>query len=331
MAVIYIKEQGAMVQKKGERIMVSKNSEILLEFPVSNIEGLALFGNVQLTAQGLQFLLQKGIDISYYSYSGQYLGQTAAESSKNIFLRFAQYGLYNDAEKRLHLAKLIVKNKVQNQLSIICNYRWESNKEWKEDVAQIEKIAGKIQDAETVNELMGIEGKCSNIYFHSFGQMFRCDFEFHGRNRRPPKDPINAIISLGYTFLTKEISSALDAESFETYLGFLHGIRYGRKSLALDVIEEFRQPVVDRMVLKLFNKQMLSKYDFDIEGEQVLLNREGFQKFCKEYERWMTEDIGNKGQTGFRSIIRRQISKLKQCFQKDEEYTPFCWEEHACM
>ena len=102
MAVIYIKEPGTSVQKQGGRISVSKGGQSLMEFPVSNVEGIALMGNVQVTAQALHFLLQQGIDISHYTYGGHYLGQTAAESSKNIFLRFSQYELYNDKEKRLN-------------------------------------------------------------------------------------------------------------------------------------------------------------------------------------------------------------------------------------
>lgn len=245
MAVIYIKEQGTLVQKNGGRIVVSKTAQPLLEFPISNIDGIALMGNVQVTAQALHFLLQQGIDISHYTYGGQYLGQTAAESSKNIFLRFSQYELYNNEKKRLDFARTIVSNKIGNQLNIIENHRWEDYPQWRDDAAQIRRLKDKVSDAETANELLGIEGMSSNIYFRAFGHMFHCDFEFRGRNRRPPKDPINVIISLGYTFLTKEICSALEAESFEPYLGFLHGIRYGRKSLALDIIEEFRQPVVD--------------------------------------------------------------------------------------
>lgn len=123
MAVIYVKEQGACIQKKGERIAVSKNSQYFMEFPVSNIEGIALMGNVQITAQALQFLLKQGIDISHYTYSGQYLGQTASESSKNIFLRFSQYELYNNEIKRLDFAKRIVSNKIENQIGIISRYR----------------------------------------------------------------------------------------------------------------------------------------------------------------------------------------------------------------
>lgn len=326
MAVIYIKEQGSYIHKKGERIAVTKNAQSLLEFPVSKIDGIALMGNVQVTAQAFQFLLKQGIDLSHYTYNGQYLGQTAAESSKNIFLRFAQYELYNDEEKRLHFAKSIVENKIKNQLNMIKNHRWDDYSEWKADVAQIQKIKNKISLAETSNELLGIEGICSNIYFRSFGHMFRCDFKFSGRNRRPPKDPINVIISLGYTFLTKEICSVLEAESFEPYLGFLHGIRYGRKSLALDIIEEFRQPVIDRMALKMFNKRMLSKYDFETDQDRVILNKDGFQKFCTEYEKWMNgkREVGTE--QGYRAIIRKQIAHLKRCIQKDGEYIPFCME-----
>ncbi|MCC8150317.1 MAG: CRISPR-associated endonuclease Cas1 [Lachnospiraceae bacterium] len=325
MAVVYVKEQGAMVQRNGGRVRITKKSGTLLELPVSNLDGIALFGNVQMTTQALHFLLKQGVDISYYSYGGEYLGQTAAESSKNIFLRFAQYELYNDKDGRLNFAKIIVRNKIENQLAMIRHHRWDGENAWKDDVSQMQKILAKVDTAGTANELLGIEGKCSSIYFHSFGMMFHCDFEFHGRNRRPPRDPINVIISLGYTFLTKEICSALEAESFEPYLGFFHGIRYGRKSLALDIIEEFRQPVVDRMALKLFNKRMLSKYDFDVDDDRVLLNEDGFKKFCGEYERWMTQSVPG-AESGYRALLRGQIACLKQSIQKGAAYVPYRWE-----
>lgn len=323
MSVVYVREQGAMVQKSGGRITVSKNSQTLMDFPVSNVDGIALTGNVQITIQALHFLMQQGVDVSFYTYGGQYLGHAAAESSKNIFLRFSQYKMYSDETRRLRFAKIIVANKIENQLSVIGGHRWECYPEWKEDAAQIRKIREKIETVQTANELLGIEGICSNIYFRAFGHMFHCDFEFHGRNRRPPKDPINVIISLGYMFLTKEICSALEAESFELYLGFLHGIRYGRKSLALDIVEEFRQPVIDRIALKMFNKRMLSTYDFDSGDGRVILNTDGFRKFCTEYEKWMTGSPDEERKSGFRGIIRRQAGLLKQCIQQDIPYVPY--------
>ena len=231
MAVLYIKEQGALVQKSGERIIVSKKTNTLLEIPVLQVENIALIGNVQITAQALHMLMERGVDVSHFSYSGKYLGHTAADSSKNIFLRFEQYNYYLDIDKRLRMAKFIVRNKIQNQISVIRNYQWrEFNYNRKRDIGQMKKFLDTLEEKETPNEILGVEGICSNIYFSAFGHMLKCDFDFNGRNRRPPKDPVNVIISLAYTFLTKEMCSALDAESFETYLGFLHGIRYGRKS-----------------------------------------------------------------------------------------------------
>ena len=234
-----------------------------------------------------------GIDVSYLTFSGKFLGTTAAEASKNIFLRFEQYKYYLDENKRLSMAKIIIRDKIQNQIDIIKAYRRkEQEYDWEADISQMKKQQAELFKAESSNELMGIEGLCSNIYFGAFSHMLDCDFEFKGRNRRPPRGPVNVIISLAYTLLTKEVSNALDAESFEPYLGFLHGIRYGRKSLSLDIVEQFRQPIVDRLVIVLFNKRMIGKFDFENDSDgKVILTENGFKKFCTEYERWMTGKI----------------------------------------
>jgi CRISPR-associated protein Cas1 len=220
----------------------------------------------------------------------------------------------------LEIAKIIVSNKISNQIGMIKKHRWEDeNHDWKADIEQLQRLKNMLSEKQTSNEIMGIEGICSNIYFGAFGFMFHCDFEFHGRNRRPPKDPINVLISLGYTFLTKEVSSALDAESFEMYLGFLHGIRYGRKSLPLDIVEEFRQPVVDRFVIFVCNKRMMNKFDFNDDEDGIQLNEEGFKKFCQEFERWMT----GFGGVNYRNQIKRQVSMLKQTILKKTQYVPY--------
>ena len=188
------------------------------------------------------------------------------------------------------------------------------------------ELLDSLKEKTTPNEILGVEGICSHIYFGAFGHMLKCDFEFHGRNRRPPKDPVNVIISLAYTFLTKEMCSALDSESFETYLGFLHGIRYGRKSLALDMIEEFRQPVVDRMAIFFFNKKMIGIHDFDFPGDgSVVLNEDGFRKFCKEYERWMNGSNSASGEKSFRGKIREQAGLLKRAITEGKSYHPYLW------
>lgn len=116
----------------------------------------------------------------------------------------------------------------------------------------------------------------------------------------------------------------MEAESFEPYLGFLHGIRYGRKSLALDLVEEFRQPVVDRLVLMLFNKHMLGVNDFESSDDgRVILTEDGYKIFCREYERWMTGRNSNAGDPSFRNRIKQQAAVLRKTIQKNEEYVPF--------
>lgn len=327
MAVLYVKEQGALLQKCGERLVITKGSHALLEIPVIKIEDISLIGNVQITTQAMHMLMQKGVDISYFSYGGRYLGHTAAESSKNIFLRFGQYQFYLDEERRLGMAKTIIDTKIRNQMELIRQNRHADHSyDWNMALKQMNQYRLTLDQKKTPNEILGVEGICSNIYFQAFSKMLKGDFMFQGRNRRPPKDPVNAIISLAYTFLTKEMCSALDAESFETYLGFLHGIRYGRKSLALDMIEEFRQPIVDRLVLQLFNKRMLSAFDFEFpEDGGVLLNEDGFRKFCTEYERWMTGQNSVSGEKSFRACIRRQVSSLKKSISNGEGYIPYHW------
>lgn len=329
MAVIYIKEQGATVQKMGERIVVTKNQAKLLDIPVIQIENIAVIGNVQITTLALHMLMERGVDVSYLTYGGKFLGSTAAEASKNIFLRFEQYRFYMDDDRRLSMAKVITHNKISNQIEILRQHkRKDRTYDWERDIREMTRIQGALHEKGTANEILGVEGICSNIYFGAFGHMLDCDFTFNGRNRRPPRDPVNVIISLAYTMLTKEVSNALDAESFEPYLGFLHGIRYGRKSLALDIVEEFRQPVVDRLVIILFNKRMIGRYDFDeISEDRVVLSEDGFKKFCNEYERWMNGKNSLAGVGSFRVIIRNQVAALKRAIRGIEEYRPYSWRD----
>ncbi len=332
MAVLYVKEQGTSIKKQGECIAVSKGTETLLKMPVANLDNIAVIGNIQITSQALQLLMEKGIDINYFTFSGKYLGHTAAEASKNIFLRLAQYEAYHNLEQRMELARRIVDNKIWNQINMIRNFNFQGMEyAWHQDVEKMSEYQKRLKEKQTSNGILGTEGICSNIYFGAFGRMFRCEIKFHGRNRRPPRDPINVMISLGYTFLTKEVCNVLEAESFEMYLGFLHGIRYGRKSLALDMVEEFRQPVIDRLVIRFFNKRIFSEFDFEEEADGILLNEDGFKKFCKEFERWMTDKSFAGNEMSFRSRIKEQAGKLKKAIQNREEYIPYRWEGSTCI
>ena len=321
MRAVYIKEQGAYIRRVGGRIVISKNNKNLREIPITQVEKIVVMGNVQITTQALHMVMEYGVSLSFLSYGGRYIGQAVSESSKNIFLRLAQYERYQDSEARCEIARRIIDAKIQNQISVIEAYRWKEKQNWRDAIQKLDENRKKLSSKTNSSGMMGIEGICSSIYFSCFSQMLTCELNFSGRNRRPPKDPVNALLSLVYTFLTIEIENALENESFEPYLGFLHGIKYGRKSLALDLVEEFRQPVGDRLVLKLLNKRMLSEFDFQWEERRgVILSKEGFQKFCKEFECWMSNEKEN-----FHTIILNQIGILKYAIQNHQEYIPYLW------
>ncbi|MCD7866787.1 MAG: CRISPR-associated endonuclease Cas1 [Clostridiales bacterium] len=325
MSVLYVKEQGACVRKSGEMVEVEKQGQRLLTFPVANLDGVSVFGNVQISTQAMTFLLKNGVDVSLFTGNGSLIGQILADTSKNIFLRLAQYDAYQDTEVRMKIARSLIRNKIENQCQVVRRYRYKDGFSPKRELAQMQSLLQKLEECEFSKEILGVEGMCSNLYFSCFAHMISCRFEFKGRNRRPPKDPINIILSLGYTFLTREVCAALEAESFEIYLGFLHGIRYGRKSLALDMVEEFRQPVVDRFVIRGFNKRIINEFDFEIEEEKATLTEEGFTKFCREFELWMTgKKITQK--ENYRKIIRNQAFRLKRTLQEGTEYIPYHWE-----
>ena len=237
-------------------------------------------------------------------------------------MRLSQYEYYLDVKRRTAIARKITENKIENQIAVIRHYRWTGNSyDWKADVKKIAEYRDTLVEKDQINPIMGVEGICSNIYFGCYGKMFKSEIKFHTRNRRPPRDPVNAVLSLVYAFLVKDLCMVLESESFEMYLGFLHGVRYGRKSLALDFVEEFRQPAGDRLVLYLFNKNILKQGDFNEEDGGIFLTEEGFRKFCTEYEKWILKDC-EEGKN-YRELMKIQAGKLKKAIQQGEEYEPY--------
>ena len=317
---IYIKEQGIYLKKKGDRIAVLKDDETIQELLIKNIDNVILLGNVQLSTQVITMLLQNGIDISYMSRNGRFIGSTHSGESKNIFLKMAQYDRYKDFEYRISLAKNIIKSKTKNQINLIRRHNWGNEDEtWKDDVDKMLSILETVDSKNTTNSLMGIEGVCSGIYFSNFAKMIK-DSSFIKRER-PAAEPVNALLNLGYTFLTNEIASLLEASSFEVCLGFLHGVRYGRKSLALDIVEEFRQPIIDRFIISILNRKILNKDDFELINGEIHLNESAFKVFCSQYEDYINKKENKE--YSLRETMDIQISKLREALMTGEVYYPF--------
>ena len=329
MGSLYITQQGAVLRKISRRLVVYKGEEKVTEIPVIKVDRVVLFGNIQVTAQAFSFLLDSGVDICYLSSNGRYRGRLAAAESKNVLLRIAQYERYLDDDFQLQISKALVEAKIRSAIGLIERYRRNYPElDFSQETASLGDALKSVSDQVQVPSLLGVEGHATAVYFRAFGRMFRSeDMLFSKRTRRPPKDPVNALLSFGYTLVTNEILSFLFAVGFDPYIGYLHSLDYGRPSLALDVTEEFRHPVVDRFTLYLVNKHIISYTDFDNRGnEGFFLTQDALKRYFQNYEKRINEafrDGGTGENVSYRSLFRRQAYRLAKSIQTGTHYEPY--------
>jgi len=328
MATLYLTEQGSVLKKDHLRFIVEKEDKVIFEIPVFKVNQVLIFGNVQITTQAMTFLLENGIDTTLLSMTGRLKGKLVPIASKNILLRMTQFEKAKDYNFALSLAKTIVRAKIANANKVMQRYsRNHPEVDFSSALQGLEWCLKAVERKETLNSLVGVEGQASAIYFETYGKMFRKELEFSTRSRRPPKDPVNALLSLGYTLLTNEAVGVVTSIGFDPYIGFLHGISYGRPSLALDLVEEFRHSIVDRLTLTLLNKQILEVSNFEQrEDGGFYLNSEGRKKYFYQYEARMLRpfrDLRNGEQVCFRRLLLIQAQKLAKTIQGNIPYEPF--------
>jgi CRISPR-associated protein Cas1 len=340
MATLYLIEQNTVLRKSGDRLLLCKKphgkkggpprvDEILLDLPCADIEHVMLFGNVQVTTQALQEMLEHGIEFAIFTYTGKLLGQLTPPQTKNIPLRIAQFQKHGDTGFVLRLAKVVVRNKIGNAAAMLREHR--KNHPESMTIAEIdalEELITRADSAANLDTLRGHEGSATAAYFRLFGRMLNPPWTFTTRTRRPPKDPVNAVLSFGYVIVGTELQALLDGVGFDPYLGFYHAIEYGRPGLALDLLEEFRHPLVDRLALNLFNLGSMTQQDFAPQAAGgIYLNTSGKKKFFVQYERMLGElaaatDTAEKP-SGFRAIFQNQITQLSKAILQGIDYVPF--------
>jgi len=329
MANLYITEQGAVVKKKGDRLIVEKKKETLLDVECHKIDAVLIFGNIQVTTQAVRELFQHGIELAFLTARGKLVGQITSPLTKNIELRVNQFKKYEDEKFKVQLSKAIVKAKVFNCLQLLRSFAYNHPEiNLKHEILGLERSKNQIEQEETIPGLNGIEGNSARVYFSGFAKMMLGNFIFEGREKHPPPDPVNALLSLGYTMVFNEISSLLDGMGFDPYLGYYHKIDYGRASLASDLLEEFRAPVADRMTLRLVNNRVLSSKDFykNPNGNGIYLTREAMKKYFAEYEDFVSQEFTHpqtKERTSLRKCFRIQIERLASCIRGETDYQPF--------
>lgn len=306
---VYIQTQGMTVAKQGDLLQIRSKGETVEEVRLLDVSQLCLLGNIQVTTQCVRELCEREIPVCYFSYGGRFYGITQGMAHKNVELRRAQYRLAEDAGRSLELASQFIRAKILNCRTLLRRNCREVPARALREMAAMANKATRVSSSES---LLGIEGTAARTYFAHFRGMLKPrnedigEFDFDGRNRRPPKDPVNALLSFAYAMLTKDMTITLLAAGFDPYLGFYHTPRYGRPSLALDLMEEFRPLVADSVVISAINNGEIDAGDFYRRAGAVSLTDNGRRKFLEAYERRMDSLITHPI-FGYRISYRRMI------------------------
>jgi CRISPR-associated protein Cas1 len=290
---LYLNSPGLYVGRKGEVLEVRDKKIVLQEVRIRDINHLGLFGNIQVSTQVVQELCEQEVPITYFSGGGWFYGITRGLGLTNVFTRIAQFNVANDERRCLVFARSFVAGKIRNQRTMLMRNHEEP------PAPLLNRLRQAVNDAlsaKNLDELLGIEGAAAANYFGAFAGMLKPEptpagsftFDFRSRNRRPPRDPVNALLSLGYSLLAKDCAIAAASVGFDPYVGFYHQPRFGRPALALDIMEEFRPLVADSVAVTLVNNRMLDESHFVRAGNAVNLTARGRKIFFEAYEARLT-------------------------------------------
>ena len=287
---LYLNTQGVRVGKSGAVLQVKEKDKLLQEVRIGEICQVNLMGNIQITTQAVQVLCAAEVPVCYFSMGGWFYGITLGFNTKNVFLRRSQFRLSEQEPFARKIAQRLVAGKIRNQRTLLQRNHVEPDRKV---LAGMKEMAERAEGAASLEQLLGIEGAAARMYFGAVWGMMKPDeeagaeglaFEMNGRNRRPPRDPVNAMLSLGYSLLAKDLTVACYAVGFDPYVGFYHQPRFGRPALALDLMEPFRALIVDSAVLTAVNTGMVTPRDFVRAGGAVAMTASGRKAFFRAYE-----------------------------------------------
>jgi CRISPR-associated protein Cas1 len=291
-------------------------------------------GNIQISTQAVQELCQSDKPICYFSQGGWFYGVTTGLNTKNVMLRRTQFRLAEEAWFCRRIARKLVSGKIRNQRTMLLRNHVEPPRP---EMRELKRLTGRAERAESLEELLGVEGLAARIYFGLFAGMLKRDeqwdgepavrFDFQTRNRRPPRDPVNALLSLGYSLLAKDLTVACYAVGFDPMIGFYHQPRHGRPALALDLMEPLRPLIADSAVLSAVNTKMVSERDFVTAGRAVSLTADGRKSFFRAYEARMDTLVTHPlfdYRVSYRRLLEIQARLLAKTIEGElEEYPVF--------
>lgn len=287
---LYVTTPDSYLSKDGQNVVISVRQQEVFRISVLNIESIVTFGYMGASPGLMKLCADSGVSLCFLSPSGRFISRVQGPVKGNVLLRKAQYALADDEATSLELAKICIAGKVQNYRNILRRFLrdYGGNEVVESAASEMDKAKRLILACNAKGALRGLEGSAASSYFTAFPQLIinqQDDFPFAGRNRRPPRDAVNAMLSLAYTLLANDVTSALESVGLDPYVGFFHTLRPGRTSLALDMAEELRAYMGDRFVLSLINRRQITKQDFICQGEEgVKLTDNGRKIFLSAWQ-----------------------------------------------
>lgn len=344
---VYVLEPGAYLRKEGASLRVVKDSAVIDHIPAEGLKRLLLIGYVSLSGPVLDFLIRNRIETVFMTPSGRFRARLALDEHRHVELRRAQYLSLEKVDVSLTASRRIVAGKIENMKRFVqLRSRQYGSDSLRTAALQLKAIGDRTDASPSIDVVRGMEGAAARIYYGVFQELIRRDsFRFQGRNRRPPRDPVNAMLSFVYTLLTNEVLSAVKACGLDPYLGALHEVSYGRPSLACDLVEEYRVFLGDRFVLGIINRGLVTETDFIVrrqapktfvDEEEMKAKRPVEMKpaisrtFIAAYEKMMAGIVyyePRDQKVSYRQLIHQQARRFAEYMQDSENgYRPFVWE-----
>lgn len=335
---LYVTTPMAYLSLDGETIVIQDTDACLGRIPLLNLENIVSFGYRGASPQLMGACAERGIGLCFLTQHGRFLARVSGPVCGNVLLRTEQYRIAGAEEDALPIARMFLTGKIFNS-------RWSLERTLRDHALRVdaERLKGAIWQmkqaldaltrADSIEALLGIEGVAAKAYFSVFDQLIlkdRACFRFDGRNRRPPLDPVNALLSFTYSILGLEIAGALEAVGLDPAVGFLHALRPGRASLALDLLEELRAPFADRFVLSLINLGTITESDFARkENRAVYLTDEARKRFLAAWQKRKQEVITHpflKEKLPWGLVPHAQAMLMSRYIRRDlDAYPPFMW------
>lgn len=297
---VYVSDPEIYLSLKGQNLNLLKENETVARIPLHNIEAISTFGHQGASPALMSECMKQNISISFFSSNGRFRGRVIGEVNGNVTLRKKQYRISEDEEKSAKIARHMIVGKIFNCEQILKRtvrdhaLRVDTNKVMKA-IDRLKVSRSEAGNCTSLDALRGIEGNAASVYYSAFEECILNQnevFYFKTRNRRPPLDPVNAMLSFSYSLLASETAAALEGVGLDSYVGFLHRDRPGRTSLALDVMEELRPIVADRFVLKMINRQQITRNDFIVkENKAVILTEDARKNFLQLWQKEKQESI----------------------------------------